>query len=115
MNRPRRRQHVRARQLYRYIALAGAIRIEFEKVVNTYFHERNKRKQEELERVLWSSSENQLAEEERQRRLRELDERFRREEERVLELIRTPRWSNASESQKKELLDQVASEPGNGA
>lgn len=115
MNIRRRRKDVRVRQLYWYLGLAGAIRIEFEKVVNTYFHERNKRKQEETERLLWSSSENELGEEERQRRLRELEERYRREENRVRDLIVTPRWSNASEGQKKELLDQVASEIGSDA
>jgi hypothetical protein len=114
MSTSRRRRDVRVRRLYWYLGLGGAIRIEFEKVVNTYFHERNKRKQEEIERVLWSSNENQLGEEERQRRLRKLDERFRREEDRVRDLIKTPRWHNASESQKKELLARVVSEIGKG-
>jgi hypothetical protein len=97
-----------------YAGLARAIRIEFEKVVNTYFHERNKRKQEEIERLLWSSREQPLAEDERRRQLAELEERFRREENRVRELIVTPPWQQASESRKKEMLDRIVSEAGKG-
>jgi predicted Fe-S protein YdhL (DUF1289 family) len=99
-----------ARRVLWYLFLLRAIRLEESTVYRTYETERGKRKQREIDELMYDPKWGDLSHEEQQTTLDAIEKRHEAERQKALELVRSERWSRISDTEQQELLNDLVAE-----
>ena len=101
-----------ARRVLRYLLVLRAIRIENPSVFQVWETEWGKRKQVEIDRLIYDSD--ALSQEEQRTALETIEKRYEAERQKAQDLVRSERYSRSSDADKKKLLDDLVAEPAVG-